>query len=96
MRYERSTIHIFLHRIVKGANMDKKIRKIITMVMLLFAVAITGIVVWKCTSVYYKKHPQTEIKEVVNTQNVYIEKDIIISGETIEYGGVLFYSCRDL
>lgn len=66
--------------------MDKKIRKIVTIVILLFVIAVTGIVVWKCTSVYYKKHPQTEVKEVVNTQNVYIEKDITISGETIEKG----------
>ena len=66
--------------------MDKKIKKIVFCVVIVLVMAATGIVVFKCTSAYYKKHPATKVKEVVNTQNVYIEKDIVLSGETIEAG----------
>lgn len=66
--------------------MDKKIKKIVFCVVIVLVMAATGIVVFKCTRAYYKKHPATKVKEVVNTQNVYIEKDIVLSGETIEAG----------
>lgn len=64
--------------------MDKKIKRIVICLLVVLVMAGTGIVVFKCTSAYYKKHPAT--KEVVSTQNVYIEKDIVLSGETIEAG----------